>query len=187
MYLDLEKKVDLVPTMLDYQNTDEKTLRKLSSWLGIEDDNGVYSTNQLRYIIKNIDIFQSKKGTYMAVSKIIELVTGIKPIIIEQFKWNNTAMSSEKKEIYAQLYGNNVFDYCVILDYTKLKKPPIEYKLLENIIKNFTMIGTNFKLVCLKNCNFLDTYCYLGLNSVLSIPEIASVDKAVLGEHIIIK
>ena len=186
LYLDLEKEVDSLPKMLDYQTTDEKSLRTLSSWLGIMDDNHIFTSQQLKYIIKNIDIFQRKKGTRLAVSEIIELVTGVKPVIIEQFKWNNSTMTAAKKEMYATLYGGNVFDFCVVLDYTKLSRPPIEDKILENIVKQFTMIGTNFKLVCLQDCNYADTYCYLGMNSRLSTPEVASVDQAVLGGHIVI-
>lgn len=185
MYLDMEKRVDRIPMSLDYENTDEESLRYLAGWLGIEDKEGLFTPNRLRHIIANIDLFQGGKGTVVALQEVIFLVCGIRPKIVEHFVWSKLALSSVQREHMGELYGETSNHFCVIIDITKLNKPfPVERRVIEKLIESYSMIGTQYKLVFLKQCSHTDTHCHLDINSCLSTPEALSLGEASLGSNI---
>lgn len=185
IYLDAESDIDHMPTRLDYENTGDEQLRYLAGWLGIEDKDGIFTAAQLRHIIHNIDVFQGGKGTKAALEEIIYLVCGIRPKIVEYFVWNKLQLPRQQREQMASLYGETSNHFCVILDVKNRTKPlPVERAVLEKLIQSYSMIGTEYKLVYLRQCSHIDTHCYLDINSCLSTPETANVGGVLLGSHI---
>lgn len=185
MFLDAERSVENLPLLLDYENTGEEQLRYLAGWLGIEDKERIFTQEQLKYIIRNIDLFQGGKGTRTALEEILCLVCGVRPKIVEYFVWNKLPMSQYRKEQMLSLYGETGNHFCVILDLTKRTSPlPVERAIIEKLIESYSMMGTEYKLVYLQRCNHMDTHCYLGINSCLSTPEAISVGEVLLGSHI---
>jgi hypothetical protein len=51
MYLDVERRVDDIPHLLDYETTPDENVAYLADWLGIDNPGGVYTTDQLRRLI----------------------------------------------------------------------------------------------------------------------------------------
>ena len=107
IFLDEEKKVDEVPAMLDYESTPEAYVQELANWLGIDNKNNVFTPEQLRHIIRNIDLYQGGKGTRETLKKMIELVTGIKPRIIEAFQWDGEDMPAYRRQTYKKFVRRN--------------------------------------------------------------------------------
>ncbi len=183
--LDIERDVQSLPQKLDYESTDDDTLAELASWLGLENDEHVFSTAQLRHMIANIDLFQGGKGTRTALEQVIALVCGIKPKIVEQFRWDSDQMTSYRRETHRRLYGASGNHFCVILDLSQEGASlPVTKAQIENLITSYTMLGTSFQLVFLQKASHCDTHCYLDINSRLSVPEVAAVDGVTLGAHI---
>ena len=184
MYLDQERQIDKVPAILDYESTPDENVEYLADWLGIENPGGVYTTEQLRSMIRDIDLFQGGKGTRFALERIVELVTGIRPRIVEYFQWSRYAQSEAQRTLLEGLYGASSNDFCVILDLTGHGELPIDEVSLEKIIESYSVIGTRHRLVFLHRCSHTDTHCYLDVNSCLSTPTAATVSGVMLGSHI---
>lgn len=183
--LDIERDVKYLPQKLDYESTDDETLVQLASWLGLENDEHIFNTAQLRHMIAHIDLFQGGKGTRTALEQVIALVCGIKPKIVEQFRWDSDHMSAYRRQTHRQLYGASGNHFCVILDLSQEGvNLPVTKAQLESLITSYTMLGTSFQLVFLQKASHCDTHCYLDVNSRLSVPEVAAVDGVTLGAHI---
>ncbi|MDL2232081.1 phage tail protein [Ruminococcaceae bacterium OttesenSCG-928-L11] len=183
LYLDEERKVDKVPMLLDYQSTPDDTVAYLASWLGIDNSGDIFTPEQLRYLIQNIDMFQGGKGTRHALELLIEIATGIQPRIVEYFQWYDEGMSARHMQLYQTLYGDSGNDFCVILN-LEGRGLSVDKRDLERLIESYSAIGSRFRVVYLETCNNTDTHCYLDVNSALSIPEIASIDRTSIGDHI---
>ncbi|MEG2074430.1 MAG: phage tail protein [Angelakisella sp.] len=185
MLLDLEQRVDEVPERLDYQSAPAEQVEELASWLGIENSTGLFSTEQLRQIIANQDLFQGKKGTRHALEEIVELTCGIRPRIVEYFSWSTLPTPAARRRLNEQLYGSSANQFCVILDLTAVNgQLPIAQGELERLIDEYSVIGTAHRLVLLRRCSHVDTHCYLNVNSYLSTPETANIDGIVLGGYV---
>jgi len=187
MFLDMERQVDNVPRLLDYRTTPDENVEYLAGWLGIDNSRHLFTTGQLRHIIENIDVFQGSKGTKRALEQIILLLTGIRPRIVEHFRWQRPVFTSARIQANKALYGETGSHFCVILDLTRAQLPEkIGEKDLEWLIESYSVMGLQFKVVYLRMCSHTDTHCYLDVNGALSIPEIAGLEVGAFGEHITI-
>ncbi len=184
LYLDLEKQVDRVPRMLDYESADEEGLEELASWLGIDTAGGLFGPDQLRELIRNSRLYQGGKGTRAALESVVELACGVRPRIVEHFQWSSLPMPAAIRRLYGRLYGDDAGTFCVILDLTAHAGPlPVSEAQLDRLIDAYTMLGARHKLVFLRACSYTDSHCYLGVNSRLSTPEMAAVDGVTLGGY----
>lgn len=184
-YLDLERKIDEIPAQLDYETTDDVRLAQLAQWLGIDNSSGALSAQQLRAMISRIDLFQGGKGTRAALEAVVELATGIKPRIVEYFQWAHYPISAEQRKLSASLYGAGENDFCVLLNLCGRTGPlPLDAGALDALIEEYSPLGARHKLVFLRRCSHLDTHCYLGVNSSLSVPRVAAADNVSLGGYV---
>lgn len=187
MYLDEEKRIDEIPRILDYEATPDKNVAYLADWLGLDNPGGVYTIDQLRRLIRDNDLYQGGKGTRYALENIVELVTGVRPRIVEHFQWSRFSQAQAQRALIESLYGESSNDFCVILDMTDRQGDlPIDEMALERVIDSYSVIGTSHRLVYLRRCSHTDTYCYLDVNSCLSTPTAATVDGVMLGSHIVV-
>lgn len=186
MLLDEERQVDAIPALLDYESAPDAQLRELAEWLGVEDGEELFTPNQLREIIRNIDLFQGGKGTRRTLTALLELVCGVRPRIVERFQWDTPRLSPEQKRQNERLYGETGDHFCVLLDMTRRGKLPLAEQALERLIGRYSLLGSRAKVVLLRRCSHTDTHCYLDVNCALSVPEVAGVDSGELGAHITI-
>ncbi|MCL2400695.1 MAG: hypothetical protein FWC91_13245 [Defluviitaleaceae bacterium] len=193
MFIDVEKEVDKIPLRLDYRSAPDDDVKELSTWLGIDNTRGLFNTEKLRKLIKDIDIYQGKRGTKEALVKITELLTGIRPTVVEHFQWEKDEYSDLSD--YKELYGNGSYCFCVILDLTQRNcEIPMPIKMnirnsdLEHIIENYCLMGTKFKVMYLYPSCCVNDHCYLDVNASLSMPEeLVLDDEAItIGDHIIV-
>jgi len=183
IYLDNEKLVDNVPRLLDYQTTPDEFIQTIAEWVGIDNKDKLFNNNQIRFLIQNADIFQGLKGTKEVLKKNIELFLGVNPVIVEHFQWYYVMQKNkDRQKQYEKMYGDTSDYFAIIIDTTKLALSFDEVKLNKLIKKNIPL-GAKYKLILLSKCNHTDINCYLGLNSNLSVPEVAVTDGFVLGSH----
>ncbi len=186
-YLDIEREIDRLPDALDYEKADRESVLRLASWLGVEEYAKYLNTEQMRYMIKNIDLFQGGKGTRKTLEELIFLVCGIRPHIVENFQWSRYPTNAATKKLNMELYGDTRNHFAVILNLSQRTEPlPISERELEKLIENYSGIGTRFKLVCLRKAYHTDTYCYTDVNCFLSTPQTAAVDNISLGGYVVV-
>lgn len=184
LYLDAERLVDEVPSKLDYETAGADQLRELAGWVGAS-GGALLDTARLRRLIRDLDLYQGKKGTREALARVVELVTGLHPRIVEQFQWNSYPLSDRQRSLNGRLYGETENDFCVILDLTNQPGGlPVDEQALNGLIDEYSPLGTRHKLVLLRRCSYLDTHCYLDVNSCLSVPQSAQSDTAALGSYV---
>lgn len=184
LYLELERRVDGIPARLDYETASDRDVAYLAEWLGIREERDLFTPAQLRHMIAHIDLYQGGKGTVEALVRIVEMATGVRPRVVEQFRWNKPGLAEDTRTIMKRLYGDRGNHFCVILDLTHQPLAEPDRPALERLIEQYSVMGSQFHVVYLGPCNHTDVHCYLDVNGALSVPEIASVEGAGLGAHI---
>ncbi len=182
LFLDVEKRVDRIPELLDYRTTPDENVALLAGWLGISNTHGLFTPAQLRHLIENLELYQGSKGTKHALERVTQLLTGVRPRVIEYFEWARPGLSEAQLEVNRRLYGETPNHFCVILNLTwgELNVPESD---LRRLIEEYSPLDSQCSIVALKICCHTDTHCYLDVNSALSVPEAASVDGGAFGGH----
>lgn len=163
LYVDLEDEIDNMPSMFDPMHVDPKFLNWIAEWFSIE--NGFYfSEDKLRILIKEaVDIYKMK-GTKESISRMIEIYTGYKPIIVEQFDVTDNDFYNNAKEQIKRLFGNSIYTFSVIIR-TDQEVTSDMYAGIMRIVNYVKPANTMCNLVILNNAIYLDHHCYLGVNS----------------------
>lgn len=178
LYLDLERRVDELPRLLDYETASDQELLKLADWLGL--DTELFTPAQLRTIIGDLDLYQGKKGTRAALEAVLLLTCGTRPRIVERFQWESLSMPAVHRALCDRLYGGLPGSFCVLF-------PPGDYpepQAMERLIGRYSPIGTPHKLALLKSCSRADDQCYLDYTAELATPGAAKLDGSVLDEFV---
>jgi phage tail-like protein len=160
---DLDQKL-LDSSYLDIQQADQQFLPWLCQWLDIK---GFYLWPEvkLRSFMEQAYSLYRIKGTKAAIAKVIEIFTGEPPWIVEQHEVDGENFGN-RENLNRKLYGDHCFTYTVMVREEVL--PTTQHYLeLNRILEHFTPAHTTYKLVVLKPYLFLDSYTYLGINSML--------------------
>jgi len=165
LYDDINNKISDMPGFLDPYAVGEEYLSWLAEWLDIK-ESYLWSDSQLRYLIANASRLYSIRGTKRGISEFVTLFTGEIPQIVEYqqvvyFKNDNTQYALLEK-----LYNINPYVFTVLVKEEHVPSEK-EYKMLLKIIEDIKPAYMEFDLVVLKPYIFLNSYSYLGINSVL--------------------
>lgn len=186
LYEDLEKEVDDVPQYLDYETAPDNHLRLFAEWTGRWNKGGKWKPEQLRYLIRNLSMIQSGRGTWNVMKEMVYLMTGQEAFVIEHFNWKDWAdHESEFVQEYYQKYGNDEDTFVVVLDSSE-KEAGMSERTLERMLEDYTPLGMNCKVLYLKKKSFADSQSYLDQNKVLSTPEHPVTEGCVLGEELVL-
>ena len=168
LYEDLEKEVDFVPRYLDYETAPDVNLKLFAEWTGKWNENGQWTPEQLRYLIRNLQSIQCGRGTWTVMEKMIYLMTGQKASVIEHFRWKDWADkdSVHLKEYYKK-YKNDEDTFVVVIDATE-KEVGMSERMLEKMLEDYTPLGMNCKVLYLKKKSLMDSQAYLEENSYLT-------------------
>lgn len=165
LYDDLDEKIRDIPSCLDTCSTDGETLKWIAGWLGIKHLSS-WNEDQLRYLIGNAGDFYRKRGTREGICEFIKLYTGEEPFIAEQ---HFIEKYSDNESLYAllrNLYGNDPWVFTVLIRASCLPSGK-EFSDLVRIIEEVKPAWMDFKIITLRPYILLDSYTYLGVNSVL--------------------
>ncbi|KAB2951946.1 hypothetical protein F9B85_10330 [Heliorestis acidaminivorans] len=162
---DLDVKIQDRGEYLDLKQADREYLQWLSHWLDIR-EYYLWPADKLRLFMEKAYSLYRIKGTRRAIEEVTEIYTGEKPWIVEQHQIARQERSEQAK-VYSRLYGDNEYTFTVIV---KEEAVPTSkhYLELKRIIESFTPAHAIMNLVVLKSYFFLDSYTYLGINSVVS-------------------
>lgn len=162
VYVDLEDDMDLAPVRFDPAVAPPEFLRWLAEGLAVS-DSFLWSEEQLRELLRRVVRLYRWKGTRAALCEVVELYTGHRPWVVEQFEVAGRELWRRERETLRLLYGEDDSSFTLLL-------PPGEYdadscaKLLK-IIEQFKPIDSLCKLVILEDTIQLGRHCYLGVNS----------------------
>lgn len=165
LYDDLDERIRDIPSYLDTCSTDGETLRWLAGWLGLE-NLSPWNEDQLRYLICHAGKLYRKRGTRDGICEFIKLYTGEEPFIAEQ---HFIEKYSDNEPLYAllrNLYGNDPWVFTVLIRASCLPTGK-EFSDLVRIIEEVKPAWMDFKIITLRPYILLDSYTYLGVNSVL--------------------
>ena len=181
LYEELEQKLDEIPAKLDYELTDPENLKLFTGWTGAE--SGEYEMNTLRrrYILKNLQKFQSGKGTKEVLCRVLELMTERKVRVLEYFKWHDWMENSTLLSRYEELYGMDADTFSVFLDCVEEASEDLPSRgMLYRLMEEYTPLGMKCRLILLTKSSSLDR-CYLDVNGRLAVPSLADTRGLVLG------
>lgn len=166
-YMSIEEKVDCIANYFDIDKVSGEFLKWLCEWLGM----GAYKNWQeekLKKLLKNAPFLNKKKGTRKAIEIILRIYLGVKPIIIENFQFEEIEKESiEVKKLVENLYGNNPFSYTVLINISR-NLTLEEIDEINNILSMESPAYCEYHLVILKHCISLDKHSYLGVNSMVA-------------------
>jgi phage tail-like protein len=151
-------------------------LKWLAGWIGIEVDESWDEEKLRKLITKAPDIF-TKRGTCQGIKDVIEVYTGEKPFIVEQFQLKYVENSAVIKDLFENLYGTDPFKFYVLVK-PYLIENDLEREAVLKILDEQKPAYTEVKLVLLQPRIFLDGYTYMGINTYLSEHSLLKLDSS---------
>lgn len=163
MYQELQDKIDHVEDWLNVEKAPEPLLHLFAGWLGLELEGEFLEEAVLRRLLKEAYGLNRIKGTRQAVIRLVELVLGEQVIVVERNLLNCHADREEGK-LYNRLYGTSKQDITVLINRKSDEK--LQAQLLY-LLKQYKPVKSRLKLVFYRDCNRLDSYCFLDGNARL--------------------
>ncbi len=163
MYQELQDKIDHVEDWLDVDKAPKPLLHLFAEWLGLELEGEFLEEGVLRRLITEAYGLNRIKGTRQAVIRLVELVLGEQVIVVERNLLNCHAEREEMK-LYNRLYGTSSQDITVLINRKSDEK--LQAQLLY-LLKQYKPVKSRMKLVFYRDCNSLDSYCFLDGNARL--------------------
>ncbi len=208
----IEEQIDEVPVFFDPAASPSEFLPWLSTWLGTLYDE-TWEEESWRIFLSRAYELYKKKGTRIGLLEVLEIYTGHKPYIIENFQLpagcgqtgpESTAPAGEDILYAPALEAVVRFKECAgdeekeeplrVILYGKnlccfcvLFKPGAmkgkSLTTVKGIIEEWKSAHTGYGLVVLQPWIYLDTHTYIGVNTYLSDPRFILDDQSALGRN----
>ncbi len=166
LYDDMSKEIEGIPGCLDPEAADEETLRWLADWLGIHQTK-IWSGEKLRFLVSHAPQLYRRRGTKQGIAAFVRLYTGEQPLIVEPHQLERFSGDPQMYKLLRELYGTEPNVFLIIIQASCLPTAR-EFADLQKIIEDVKPAWMEFRLVTLRPYILLDSYSYLGINSVLS-------------------
>lgn len=176
IYNDFQQQIDGVPQYLDFDTVPYEFLPVLADWLGFEVDQGFLEEQTLRALLKEIYSLNRIKGTREVLKRIVNLIAGCDPIIIERSRMEGY-IDSSNATMYRRLYGENPRNIIILLNIPEDEKIFAKLKYVLNLFKP---ARSTLHLSFIENSDRLDSYCYLDVNASLVLYDEGEMDRGTL-------
>ena len=163
IYHDTQAEIDALPDLLDLDKCPLELIPVYSKWLGIELIPDSFPEDVMRTLVKEAWQLNRMKGSKWAIERCIEIVTGEKPIVLEQ----NTIVSYELKEKEEQIASLKPSDRYGV---TVLMENPLDEEkktFIFHLLNQFCPIRSRIKLIELSKDSMLDGNSYLDMNAMV--------------------
>ena len=174
LYEEIENEIDRIADRFDPESAESGFLQWLAEWLDISDCS-VWEEEKLRKLLLSALRLYRSRGTKESVSEVVELYTGEKPFIVENFQLLQQTGEPVDDRAQTSMYGNDPYKVFVLVR-SDVIKSNADKDALWRIIRGMMPLTVNFELKILEPYVFLDQYSYLGVNSNLGQPENAVLD-----------
>ena len=172
-----EKEIGQITRYFDAETTPGEFISWFATWVAaIFDEN--WSEEKRRIFLQRAVELYKKRGTREGLEELIEIYTGNKPIIVENFQiYKKDAEdrfvlrceeNEEMKKILEKLFGGPAsFSFCVMLKSSQ-KDIEKELKAIKRIIELEKPAHTTAEAMFLQPWIYLDMHTYLGVNTYIS-------------------
>lgn len=170
-----DRKINQAARSFDPAGVPAASLGWLLGWLGIEAED-YWSEDQLRQLLQKAPEISRLRGTRYALETVIEIYTGEKPIILEYDQVKPLKENPELGEAADSLYATdpNAFNVLVKSEHADTETKRIT---LQHLIESYKPAFTSYKLIVLQPWVYMDLHSYLGMNTVLSEPDLLTLDE----------
>lgn len=157
---DMEEKIDRLPELLIPDKAPEHMLFTMAEWMGLDLRGDFLEEDTVRLLVSEAYMLNRKRGTREALSRMAQILTGERPVIIER-NLMPAANDKERGELENRLYGSDIYDVTVIIVGGKKQYRHSQLLFLLNQMKP---VRCRLKLICADKSSQLDSYTYLDIN-----------------------
>jgi phage tail-like protein len=173
-YQEMENKIEGISSYFDPNAVSGEYLKWLGGWLAISEEEA-WGETKLRLLIKQAPELYKLRGTRQGLIRMLNIYTGKDPFLIEYFQFKQMHETSELRALFARLYGDNPYCFCVMLP-PECVRTDKQRLIIEKIIEDQKPAFTDGKLIVLQAWMYADMHTYLGVNTYLSEPSLLNLD-----------
>jgi phage tail-like protein len=161
LYYDLQETIDSLDGLVDADTAPRDALPILAEWLGLDPDDGSLDESQFRRLLKAAFGTIRAKGTRKAAEDVLRVFLD-EPFYIVCARTVREIAAPEDRAVLERLYGNNPFDFTVLI-----RRAPDErlHARLKYLIRQFAPLRARAEIVFLGNTNRLDGHAYCDVNA----------------------
>ncbi|MCR4780965.1 MAG: hypothetical protein K5876_07715 [Ruminiclostridium sp.] len=174
LYDEVEEDIDRISSRFDPECADRCFLEWLAEWLDISDCS-VWKEEKLRRLLLTAVSLYRGRGTKKCLSDAIELYTGEKPYIIENFSLREHMGTQAYEQSLLPMYGNDPYKIFILVR-SEVIESDSDKDILWRIARELVPVTVDFELKVLEPYIFLGQYSYLGINSYLGKSGNAALD-----------
>lgn len=163
-----ERRIDTIARWFDADSVTGDYLRWLATWLEIAYDQN-WSEDKLRSLIHAIPELYGKRGTRDGLEEMIQLFTGARPIIVEQFQLQ-CVKGTQNKLLLERLFGKDPYSFCMLMKPEQIHTER-EYITVQRIVDTEKPAHTSGGVIQLQPWICLDLHTYVGINTNLTEPD----------------
>lgn len=174
LYDEVEEEIKNISGRFDPECAESGFLEWLADWLDISDCS-VWKEEKLRKLLLTAVSLYRSRGTRECLSKAIELYTGERPFIIENFSLREHIGTSAYDRTLVPMYGNDPYKIFILVR-SEVIESDNDKGVLWRIARELIPVTVDFELKVLEPYIFLGQYSYLGINTYLGKPGNAALD-----------
>ncbi len=174
LYEEVEGEIERISEKFDPECAESGFLEWLADWLDISDCS-LWEESKLRRLLLSAMSLYRGRGTKESLSKAIELYTGEKPFIIENFALRERIGTQEYEKTLVPMYGSDPYKIFILVRSDVIHSDN-DKDALWRIAREMIPITVDFELKILEPYIFLGQYSYLGINTYLGKPGNAVLD-----------
>ncbi len=167
LFDDIERTIDRLPRLFDPAATPSGFVRWLAAWLALAPDEA-WPEERLRALLRRAPELYRRRGTRTGLQDLIELFTGRRPLIVEQFQLA-CAEHPELRSVLARLYGTDPYCFCVLLPPPRVRSEE-ERRAVQRLVDAERPAHTCAGVRLLEPLAQLDGHTYLEVNTYLNRP-----------------
>lgn len=162
LYLDFQQKIDALHTRIDLELAPPSVLPVLVDWLGIEVEDSLLGSEDLRNLLREAPYLIRYKGTKGAIERLSGLLLDAEVIVVERGKEHDS--DRRFREAANRLYGTGAFDITILA--MREYDESLKNRLL-CLLDQFKPVRSQVNLVFMRRNSILGGYCYLDINATL--------------------
>ncbi len=166
LYGKMTRRIDGMPHELYPEHADRSMMEWLAEGLGIENVE-IWEDKQLKYLLSNWNRLSKIRGTKAYMEELIKLFIGAVPYIVEYYQTIPYRTNVRISGTLDALYGDNAFIVTILLQEEDVQGQQ-KAVILRRLVEAAAPVGIECRLVFLAPCIYLDSYSYLGVNSMLA-------------------
>lgn len=158
MFQEFQEEIDRLPENLDVDYAPEPLLPVFASWLGLDVDEALFTSDEIRSLLRIAPQLMARKGTRWAIETAISLFIPHKIYVVERNQLQSNSKSVD------EIYGTTPYDFTILVDQSVTEKTRRRIQFLAD---QFKPVRSRYQVVFLRDCGGLDGFTYLDINGTV--------------------